>query len=82
MRSTLVLPAPEGPASARHSPRPAVELHVEHEVAELVPGLNAEQGRAPRRRATSFTDSRIAADTATSTADRASAESKSVEKRS
>ena len=91
IRSTLVLPAPEGPASARHSPgldpqrqrrARSAPSAVRPRRSAPVAGHSAASRPAPAPPCTSFTDSRIAADTATSTADRASAASKSVAKRS
>ena len=66
------------------------QLHVQLQVAAPGPRLDPQHPgitrpasrRSASPRCTSFTDSRIAPDTATSTADSASAESKSVEKRS
>ena len=64
------------------------ERDVEPEVADGGPRVDRKTGGARRHRATasgprtSFTDSRIAADTATSTAESASAAVKSVAKRS
>ena len=73
---------PTGPASARHSPAATSSATSSSSAPSRVARLNAEHRRAPPSPPTSFTDSRIAAETATSTADSASAPSKSVAKRS
>ena len=79
MRRMVLLPAPEGPASARHRGRPPRD--VQREVAQRDARAKREHRRGPRP-ARSFTTSRIAPLSATSTAERASAALKSVEKRS
>ena len=59
----VVLPAPDGPASARHSPAATSSATSELELADAGVGLNAEHARGPPSLATSFADSRIAAAT-------------------
>ena len=80
MRSTLVFPAPLGSGERQALPRGDLEAHVERDVAELRAGVDREAHAAAGR--TSFTARSSAAEMATSTAESASADVKSVEKRS
>ena len=81
-RSTDVLPAPDGPASARHVAGRDLERDVERERPEPRCGRQRAAPPSHAEPLSSFTDSSSAPETATSTADSASALVKSVEKRS
>ena len=81
-RSTEVLPG-AGRAGEREARAGRdLERDVERERPEPRGGLNAQHRRATPSRSSSLTDSSSAAETATSTAESASAPVKSVEKRS